>query len=129
MSGKRFFLDTNTIVQTLAGNKDIHRIISEAEYIATSVICELEFLAFPKLSRKDKTLLQQFLKKIDVIDLSTNDDLLKSKIISIRQKKILRLPDAIIAASAQLNSCILLTADKSLLNHPELETLKYNLSL
>ena len=47
MSGNRYFLDTNAIVQLLAGNPDVIDILSGASYIAISVICELEFLSFP----------------------------------------------------------------------------------
>ena len=54
MNGRRYFLDTNAIVQLLSGNPSILETISEAEYIATSVICEVEFFSFSGLTEEDR---------------------------------------------------------------------------
>jgi predicted nucleic acid-binding protein len=45
MSGRRYFLDTNAIVQLLSGNHSLLTTLAGAAYVATSVICELEFLS------------------------------------------------------------------------------------
>ena len=127
MSGKRYFLDTNAIVQLLAGNKNLKNILNEADYVATSVICELEFLSLPALPNEDKELLDNLLLLIEVIDLSTDDEKLKAVIVNLRANKKLKLPDAIIAASAHIASCTLLTADDHLLKHPDLNVQRYEI--
>lgn len=126
MSGKRYFLDTNAIVQLLAGNQELENTLNKAEYVATSVVCELEFLSLPGLPDEDKELLRELLSLIEVIDLGTNDENLKMAIINLRATKRLKLPDAIIAASAETVSCTLLTADDRLLKHPDLDVTTYD---
>lgn len=127
MNGRRYFLDTNAIVQLLAGNRSILETIAEAEYIATSVICEVEFLAFSGLSEEDRNLFDEFSRKIKIIDLRSSDTKLKTEIFDLRSKKKLKLPDAIIAASSVVNECILLTADKKLLKLPDINALSYEI--
>ncbi len=128
MNGKRYFLDTNAIVQLLSGNRDLLNILSDAVYIATSIICELEFLSFPGLSEEDRLLFQRFLARVDVVDLCSGDDLLKRQVLELRAEKKLKLPDAVIAASAAVHKCTLLTADSQLLKTPSLMVRGYQVS-
>ena len=116
MNGKRYFLDTNAIVQLLAGNPDVADILRGASSVLTSVICELEFLAFPKLSRQDKRLFGEFMKRVTVVDVCSSDSALKERLLEFRATRRLKLPDAIIVASASVHQCTLLTADGQLLN-------------
>jgi len=125
MSGNRYFLDTNAIVQILSGNRDLLVLIADATYVATSVICELEFLSFSGLSEDDKLLFQDFIENIDVLDLCAGDVLLKRHILVLRREKKLKLPDAIIAASAMIHETVLVTADQHLLNLSGVRTLAY----
>lgn len=48
MNGKGFLLDTNAIIQLLKGNKGLLSIISGADFIATSIISEMEYFWFIK---------------------------------------------------------------------------------
>jgi tRNA(fMet)-specific endonuclease VapC len=125
MNGKRYFLDTNTIVQLLSGNPSVLEIVYNAEYIATSVICEIEFFSFADLTEEDRVLFGEFARKIEIIDLCSSSIALKERIYNLRSKKKLKLPDAIVAASAAVNECILLTADKKLLNVSDIHALSY----
>jgi predicted nucleic acid-binding protein len=117
MSGKRYFLDTNAIVQLLAGNRTLLKMLNQADYVATSVICELEYLAFPDLEDEDKELFEEFRKKVCVADLCSGDTQLMDQILRVRLEKKIKLPDAIIAASAMNQNSVLLTEDKQLLSH------------
>ncbi len=127
MNGRRYFLDTNTIVQLLSGNPSVLEKVSDAEYVATSVICEIEFFSFAALTEEDRILFSEFARKIEIIDLCSSGIALKEKIYKLRSKKKLKLPDAIVAASAAVNECILLTADKKLLNVPDINALSYEI--
>ena len=49
MNGKRYLLDTNAFIQLLSGNGSVRTIIDDADFLSTSVICQAEFLAYPKL--------------------------------------------------------------------------------
>jgi tRNA(fMet)-specific endonuclease VapC len=125
MNGKRYFLDTNAIVQLLAGCHELLELLNHADYVATSVICELEYLAFPDLPDEDKELFEQFRAQVEITDVCSGDTQLKEKIIGLRSEKKMKLPDAIIAASAMQNDCALLTADTQLLNHAGINTKRY----
>lgn len=125
MNGKRYFLDTNAIVQLLAGSRTLLEMLNQADYVATSVICELEYLAFPDLPNEDKELFEQFREQVHVTDLCSDDAQLKERILQLRSEKKLKLPDAIIAASAMNKNSVLLTEDKQLLNHAEINAERY----
>jgi tRNA(fMet)-specific endonuclease VapC len=111
MSGKRYVLDTNAIVALLQGNAQLIQLIQNADWIGVSVISQIEFLAFSGLTQTDRQLFQQFLQRVQVIDLAAIDTMLIEKIIEIRQQYRLKLPDAIIAAMAMQNSANLVSAD------------------
>ncbi|MBO3464126.1 type II toxin-antitoxin system VapC family toxin [Aetokthonos hydrillicola Thurmond2011] len=112
MSGDRYLLDTNAIVALLQGTPQLIQLLQNADWIAISVISQIEFLAFSGLGQNDRQLFQQFIQRVEVIDLAANDTVLLEKIIEIRQQFRLKLPDAIIAAMAIQNSASLVTADQ-----------------
>jgi len=91
MSGKRYLLDTNAIIQLLSGNQALLEIVNAADYVATSVICEIEFLCFPNLSDMDRTLFDKFRAKTEIVDISTNDGQLKNKVAELRSVKRIKL--------------------------------------
>ncbi|EDN66346.1 PilT-like protein [Beggiatoa sp. PS] len=125
MSGKFYFLDTNTIIQLLKGNQELVEILSKAEFIACSVISKLEYLSFPNLSENDIELFNTFAEKIEIMDLSSNNNELHQQIINLRQERKLKLPDAIIAGCSIYKNCTLITADKKILEINGLDVLSY----
>lgn len=125
MSGKRYFLDTNAIVALLAGNRALLELLNHADHVATSVICELEYLALPGLPDEDRELFEQFRAKVQITDLCSGDLPLRTQILQLRSGKKMKLPDAIIAASALNQNCILLTEDKLLLGHQAVHSQSY----
>lgn len=113
MSGSRYLIDTNAIVVLLQGNNQLAQLLKQASWLGISVISQIEFLAFPELSQADQQLFEAFLQRVEVIDLKSNDNVLISQIIEVRQRFRLKLPDAIIAAMAIQNSANIVTADKA----------------
>lgn len=111
MSGKRFFFDTNAIVALLKGHPDVVDFAHQAEFIGISVISRLEFFAFSGLTEHDKQMFDQFLSRVNVINLTMADNRLLDAISAIRVKSSVKLPDAIIMASAQSVNSLLVTAD------------------
>jgi len=112
MSGDRYLLDTNAIVALLQGNSQLTQLLKNADWIGISVISQIEFLAFSGLNQVDRQLFQEFLQRIEVIDLASTGADLVEKIIEIRQQFRLKLPDAIIAAMAIQNSADVVMADQ-----------------
>ena len=111
MNGNRYLLDTNAIVALLQKDSKLIQLLQNAEWIRISVISQLEFLAFSGLSEADIQIFQQFLQRVEVIDLFGQNKLLIDRIIVIRQQYRLKLPDAIIVAMAKEKSAILVTRD------------------
>ena len=113
MNGRRYLLDTNAIITLLQGNKQISQLLNKADWLGISIISQIEFLSFPELSSADQQLFNQFIQRVEVVDLESTNDALMSKIIEIRQQFRLKLPDAVIAATAIHNSASVVTADKT----------------
>lgn len=114
MNGKRFILDTNTVISLLKGNLDVLRILEYADWIGISIISKIEFRAFRGLSDADVKLFDTFLHRVDVIDLTNRNESLLQNTIKIRKQYKIKLPDAIIISTAISNHSTLITADKQL---------------
>ena len=114
MNGNRYLLDTNAIVALLQRDSELIQLLQNAEWIGISVISQLEFLAFSGLSEADIQIFQQFLQRVEVIDLFSQNKFLIDRIIEIRQQYRLKLPDAIIVATARENLATLVTRDVQL---------------
>ena len=112
MSGKRYFLDTNAIVALLQESAPLVELLQSADWVGISVISQIEFLAFSGLSEEDRELFDRFIKRVEVIDLLSEDNLLIDRIIQIRLQYRVKLPDAIVAAMAFQSDANLVTADR-----------------
>lgn len=123
----RYFLDTNAIIQLLKGNPNLIEILHGAKFITCSVISKLEYLSFSNLSENDIKLFDIFAKKVEIMDLPSNNNELHQYILNIRHKKKLKLPDAIIVGCSMYTECTLLTADKQILKLKELDISSYDI--
>jgi len=121
MSGNRYILDTNAVISLLGGNQKLVALLTEAEWVGMSVINKLEFLSFPTISKNDIFLFDSLLTNVDVIPVSDKDSQLIDEIIKLRSVKNLKLPDAIIAATAIKYDATLISGDKSFQSVKELE--------
>lgn len=107
----RFLLDTNAVVALLDGNTSLLQTLQTATWIGISVITELEFLSFSGLTTQDEAVFRQFTGRVEVVDLRASDSKLFARIVEVRKVSKVKLPDAIIAASAIQNGATLLTQD------------------
>lgn len=112
MSGDRFVLDTNAVVSLLNGTSGIATRVSGASWLGISVITRLEFLAFSKLSHGDEELFERFCERVDTVGLSKDDSELLETAVRFRREYGLKLPDAVIAATAIVRRAGLVTADE-----------------
>ncbi len=108
----RAILDTNTVIYLQKGR--LHQPLPAGEYFI-SVITELELLSFHGLDDAQQKWLGAFLSDIGIIEI---DGQVKENTVRLRRNHRLRLPDAIIAASAQARDAMLLTNDQRLLALP-----------
>ncbi|MEO5888774.1 MAG: PIN domain-containing protein [Ferruginibacter sp.] len=79
--------------------------------ISISIITQLEFLSNPELSSKNKSIFDEFVNYIDVFPVAKENEELVNQVIIIRKKYKLKLPDAIIAATAMAIDAPLFSAD------------------
>ena len=80
-----------------------------------SIISKLEFLVFPSLKESDEVLFNRFLERVDVVDLTDGNVSLQRLVVKLRKDFALKLPDAIIVATAMDARASLLTDDHRLL--------------
>jgi tRNA(fMet)-specific endonuclease VapC len=114
MPGKRYLFDTNALVALLQGNLELVALTQSAQWLGLSVINVLEFAGFEGLSDHDRNLLAQFVSRVTVVDLAHSNVALMAHIAAIRQTKALKLPDAIVMASAALHQATVVTNDAQL---------------
>ena len=122
MNGNDILLDTNILLFFLNGDKEVRKFFFDYNPVI-SFITELEILSSPELSENDKLNIQHLLSEVAVLNYS---DKYKKAILDIRSAKRLKLPDAIIAATAIASGMPLVSADKGLKNIPNLNTVFYS---
>lgn len=102
----KYLLDTNIILYFLGGR--LESPLPEGEYFV-SAITEIELLSYPFLDNEAARQIEDFLRELSIIDLRED---VKAKAIVLRRQGGLKLPDAIIAATAQVLGAAVLTNDK-----------------
>jgi len=106
-----YLLDTNAVIYYFKGMQKavaVFKLIEDAnEEVNLSVITKIELLSFDN---------EDELKNIDRLLVNSRifslDDEIVDKTIEVRKKYKLKLPDAIIAATAMINNLILVTHNK-----------------
>ena len=109
MSGSKYVLDTNTVLYLLGGRIRVGD-IPAGDY-CISFITELELLVYPKLSPIEHAVIQAYLNTVPVFDINGE---IKRATVALSREHRLKLPDAIICATAQCIRARVLTFDKRL---------------
>ncbi|MBF0135939.1 MAG: PIN domain-containing protein [Magnetococcales bacterium] len=115
MSGIDWLLDTSMVIGLLKDYPHAVALAEEQELTldrtAISQITRMELLGFPGLTENEETAIQSFLNAGHVILL---DAAIEQHAIRLRRAGLLKLPDAIIAATAIARRLRLLTLDRDL---------------
>jgi len=102
--GKKYFLDSNTVIDYIAGlhpletKQWLDQLIDEE--INVSIITKIEVLSFDPDRNDNYSILIDFFEASNIYEL-TND--IVNRTIQIRQKQKIKLPDAIIASTVLAN--------------------------
>ena len=104
---KRYLLDTNAIIYLVSGRLVLP--LPNGKY-SVSIITEIELLSFSGLSAEEEQKIRDLLLLLDRVHLT---DAVRDETISLRRENRLKLPDAIIAASALIHDAVLLTNDQA----------------
>jgi len=113
VSGIEYLLDTNIVIglfkrhsETLALIRDRYVTIGRCAY---SAITRMELLGYPGLTADDEATIQTLLARMVYLPVTLE---IEDMAISIRRQRRIKLPDAIIAATAKVHRLELLTLDK-----------------
>jgi predicted nucleic acid-binding protein len=116
MSGIKYLLDTNFILGILKSDVLVLEEISSRQILAGecsySAITRMELLGFHRITQNEEILIKRKLENFTYIPLTK---CIEDKVINLRQSRKIKLPDAIIAATALYSNIELLTMDKHLL--------------
>lgn len=111
----QYLLDTNVVIDYLqlkipmAGMAFISNIIDDNAPII-SVISKMETLGFNFPAEKEQLIMEIFVNNSLVLHV---DDRVVNQTISIKKSKKIKLPDAVIAATALVHDCTLITRNIS----------------
>jgi len=110
--GLKYVLDTKVILFHFGGRLANPLPLPDS---SVSIMSRIELLSYPDISGSEERKVRDFLRWIPVFPLL--DDVAESA-IRLRRGHRLRVPDAVIAATAEVLGATLLTNDRRLLDFP-----------
>lgn len=101
-------LDTNVVLYLLRGDEQLVELLQGANAYV-SVVTRIELFSQAKLGQENEKLIEAFLEQCTLVQL---DPTVQDITIGIRKRHGLKVPDAMIAATAVYLNVQLITADK-----------------
>lgn len=108
MSGKTLILDTNIIIHLSYGEMRMTDFASKGDRLCISAITHMEALGYPFKTAKEELFVKGLCEAYELIELTRP---IMDKTIEIRKQSKIKLPDAIIAASALVEEAKLVTVN------------------
>jgi len=112
MSG-RYLLDTNAIINLLKDENANFIVKDRDEVFFVSVITEIELLCYKDLAEEDEASIKELLNESCIININKK---IKVEAIELKKKNTIKLPDAVICATALVSDLTLVTDDDRLFN-------------
>ncbi len=116
MNGIKYLLDTNFILGILKSEMQVIEALVSRKILAQecsySTITRMELLGFHGITREEEMLIKYKLQHFSYLHLTEE---IENKVISLRKMYKIKLPDAIIAATALYLGVELLSLDHQLL--------------
>ena len=122
MNGNNYLLDTNILVYALKGIPAVVPYLEENCFV--SVVTEIEITGVPGLSKMELSARQTAVDHCTIIPLTTA---IKNEAIRLKQQHKVKVPDAVIAATALIEDYTLITADKGFRRFSSLQLILVNL--
>ncbi len=116
MNGNRYLADTNVLLYIIAGNASLADYLEDEFFI--SEITEIELLGNKGMTELQFKYRSAIIQNCTIVNLSEN---IKRLAIHLKQSYVLKIPDAIIAATSIYLNFPLLTADKDFKKIKELD--------
>lgn len=110
MSGKPLLLDSNFLINLFNGRIDANSIPSDRSVYISSITF-MEILGFPFNSKDEEQLVRDVLNRFITVYVNK---VIAERVIRLRRQRKIKLPDAIICATAVELGAILYSDDKQL---------------
>jgi predicted nucleic acid-binding protein len=112
MSGnKNVILDSNIVIYLSQKKLSIDEIFQENREYSISLVTYMEILSYNFPSTEEEDFVRKLLSLFKVIDITKK---IAQEVIRLKKKRKIKLPDAIIVATALVENAILYTNDKQL---------------
>jgi len=122
MSGSNLLIDTNIALYLFQGDRTVATFLDKKQ-VYVSFVTELELLGFSYSKSKDRENIRAFLDQCVVIDINNS---IKEKTVELRTAYKIKLPDAIVMATALHLGIPLATADQGFKQVIELNLVWYD---
>ena len=111
----RWLLDSNVLIDGLAGLPHAVRVFREARsrpgvQVIYSAITRIEVLGFPNLSAQEEAAIRRLLSEFEEVAVT---NAVIERTIEIRKSVRIKIPDALIAASAETAQAVVVTRNVS----------------
>jgi predicted nucleic acid-binding protein len=116
MNGSKYLADTNVLLYVISGNIAVSEYINDEFYI--SEITEIELLGNKGITDIQYKYRSKMIDNCTIVSLS---EYIKRITIQLKQNYTLKIPDAIISATAIYLNIPLITADKDFIKIKELD--------
>jgi predicted nucleic acid-binding protein len=111
MSGNSIVLDTNIVIYLSQKKLTIDAVFSESKEYTISIITYMEVLSYHFPTREEKDFMYKLLSLFQIIDINQT---IADEVIRLKKMRKIKLPDAIIVATALQHHATLYTNDKQL---------------
>jgi len=119
MNGNRgIILDSNIIIYLSQRKLSLNDIFIDSVNYSVSIITYMEILSYNFKIKEEEEFIYKLFSFLNIIDI---DRTIAKKVISLKKKRKIKLPDAIIVLTALVYNATLYTNDKQLHNIEELK--------
>ncbi len=108
MNGNKGVLDSNVIIDASKGIVSTQEIVNEYDYLYTSIISYVETKGYNYSDNEEKEIVTQILNSVEIVDVNKE---IADIAIEYRKIKKIKLPDALVLATAKHLNADLLTSD------------------
>ncbi len=108
-------IDTNIALYLLQGNEKVADLL-DGKRVFASFVTEVEILSYSKITKEEESKIKEFLSEITIVGWN---DVVRDRAIKLKRNYKIKLPDAIIIATAIYLKVPFLTADREFLKVSE----------
>lgn len=110
MSGRKVLLDTNVIIFASKQQVDVQALLGRYDDFYTSIISYMEVYGYPFERQEEKQLIDELFESLEIVEVAQP---IADQVVIYRQQalKKIKLPDAIILATARYLGAELITDD------------------